>query len=109
MYLGSDHKPIEIGRLQRYAMDHIYSKGIQPFKPAAKNGKKVAVVGAGPAGLTCAGELAKLGYDVTVFERNALPGGLSTYGIVVMREPIRVALEEVQFIQKTGRRNKNPN
>ncbi len=100
--LGGDHKPIEIGRLQRYAMDHIYAKGIQPFKPAAKNGKKVAVVGAGPAGLTCAGELAKLGYEVTIFERNPLPGGLSTYGIVVMREPIRVALEEVQFIQKLG-------
>lgn len=100
--LGSDHKPIEIGRLQRFAMDHLYSKGKQPFKIAEKNGKKVAIVGAGPAGLTCAGELAKLGYEVTVFERNALPGGLSTYGIVVMREPIRVALEEVQFIQKLG-------
>ncbi len=100
--LGSDHKPIEIGRLQRFAMDHIYAKGKQPFKISEKNGKKVAVVGAGPAGLTCAGELAKLGYEVTVFERNALPGGLSTYGIVVMREPIRVALEEVEFIKKMG-------
>jgi dihydropyrimidine dehydrogenase (NAD+) subunit PreT len=100
--LGGDHKPIEIGRLQRFAMDHIYAKGKQPFKIPAKNGKKVAVVGAGPAGLSCAGELAKLGYDVTVFERNPLPGGLSTYGIVVMREPIRVALEEVEFIKKMG-------
>jgi dihydropyrimidine dehydrogenase (NAD+) subunit PreT len=100
--LGGDHKPIEIGRLQRFAMDHIYDKGKQPFKIADKNGKKVAVVGAGPAGLSCAGELAKLGYEVTVFERNELPGGLSTYGIVVMREPIRVSLEEVQFIQKLG-------
>jgi dihydropyrimidine dehydrogenase (NAD+) subunit PreT len=100
--LGSDHKPIEIGRLQRFAMDHIYAKGKQPFKIAEKNGKKVAIVGAGPAGLTCAGELAKLGYDVTIFEKNMLPGGLSTYGIVVMREPIRVALEEVEFIKKMG-------
>lgn len=100
--LGSDHKPIEIGRLQRFAMDHLYAKGKQPFSIPANNGKKVAVVGAGPAGLTCAGELAKLGYDVTVFERNALPGGLSTYGIVVMREPIRVSLEEVEFIKKMG-------
>ncbi len=100
--LGSDHKPIEIGRLQRFAMDHIYAKDKQPFTIPAKNGKKVAVVGAGPAGLSCAGELAKLGYEVTVFERNALPGGLSTYGIVVMREPIRVALEEVEFIKKMG-------
>jgi dihydropyrimidine dehydrogenase (NAD+) subunit PreT len=100
--LGSDHKPIEIGRLQRFAMDHLYTKGKQPFKVAEKNGKKVAVVGAGPAGLTCAGELAKLGYEVTVFERNVLPGGLSTYGIVVMREPIRVSLEEVEFVKKLG-------
>jgi dihydropyrimidine dehydrogenase (NAD+) subunit PreT len=100
--LGSDHKPIEIGRLQRFAMDHIYAKGKQPFPIPAKNGKKVAVVGAGPAGLSCAGELAKLGYEVTVFERNPLPGGLSTYGIVVMREPIRVSLEEVEFIKKMG-------
>jgi dihydropyrimidine dehydrogenase (NAD+) subunit PreT len=100
--LGSDHKPIEIGRLQRYAMDHLYDSGIMPFKPAPANGRKVAVVGAGPAGLTCGGELAKLGYEVTVFEKNELPGGLSTYGIVVMREPIRVALEEVEFVKKLG-------
>ena len=100
--LGADHKPIEIGRLQRYAMDHLYQKGIVPFQPAPRNGRKVAVVGAGPAGLTCAGELAKLGYQVTVFEKRELAGGLSTYGIVVMREPIRVALEEVAFIEKLG-------
>ena len=97
-----NRKPIEIGRLQRYATDHLYDKGIMPFEPAPHNGKRVAVVGAGPAGLTCAGELAKLGYQTTVFEKNALPGGLSTYGIVVMREPIRVALEEVAFVEKLG-------
>ena len=97
-----NRKPIEIGRLQRYATDHLYDKGIMPFKPAPRNGKRVAVVGAGPAGLTCAGELAKLGYETTIFEKNALPGGLSTYGIVVMREPIRVALEEVAFVEKLG-------
>ena len=100
--LGGEHKPIEIGRLQRYATDYIYEKGTVPFKPAEKNGKKVAVIGAGPAGLTCAGELAKLGYGATVFEKNDLPGGLSTYGIVVMREPIRVALQEVEFVKKLG-------
>lgn len=100
--LGGDHKPIEIGRLQRYAMDHIYSKQKLPFTPEPPNGKRVAVVGAGPAGLSCAGELAKRGYAVTVFEKNELPGGLSTYGIVVMREPIRVALEEVALIEALG-------
>ncbi len=97
-----NRKPIEIGRLQRYATDHIYGRDIMPFTPAEKNGYKVAVVGAGPAGLTCAGELAKLGFEVTVFEKNDLPGGLSTYGIVVMREPVRVALEEVEFVKKLG-------
>ncbi len=101
--LNKDHeKPIEIGRLQRYAMDYLYDKGTQPLTIAEPTGKKVAVVGAGPAGLTCAGELAKLGYETTVFEKNDLPGGLSTYGIVVMREPIRVALEEVEFVKKLG-------
>ena len=100
--LGGDHKPIEIGRLQRFAMDHIYERGTVPFTPAPATGKKVAVIGAGPAGLTCAGELAKRGHAVTVFEKNELPGGLSTYGIVVMREPIRVSLEEVAFVEKLG-------
>lgn len=100
--LGSDHKPIEIGRLQRYAMDHLYSLDLAPFTPAPDNGRSVAIVGAGPAGLTCAGELAKLGYRTTVFEKNELPGGLSTYGIVVMREPIRVSLQEVEFIRQLG-------
>ncbi len=100
--LGGDHKPIEIGRLQRHAMDHIYDKQKLPFTPAPPNGLRVAVVGAGPAGLSCAGELAKRGYAVTVLEKHPLPGGLSTYGIVVMREPIRVALEEVALIEALG-------
>ncbi len=97
-----NEKPIEIGRLQRHATDHLYGKGIMPFTPEPATGKKVVVVGAGPAGLTCAGELAKKGHAVTVFEKNDLPGGLSSYGIVVMREPIRVALEEVEFVKKLG-------
>lgn len=100
--LGSDHKPIEIGRLQRFAMDYIYERGTMPFTPKAPTGKRIAVIGAGPAGVSCAGELAKLGHEVTIFEKNPLPGGLSTYGIVVMREPIQVALDEVAFIQQLG-------
>jgi dihydropyrimidine dehydrogenase (NAD+) subunit PreT len=100
--LGADHKPIAIGRLQRYATDHLYARGVMPFAPAPPSGRRVAVVGAGPAGLTCAGELAKLGHQVVVFERRELPGGLSTYGIVVMREPIRVSLEEVEFVRRLG-------
>ena len=100
--LGDEHRPIAIGRLQRYATDRVFDRGIMPFEPAAPTGRKVAVIGAGPAGLSAAGELAKLGVDVDVFERNELPGGLSTYGIVVMREPVKVSLDEVEFIERLG-------
>lgn len=100
--MGEHYKPIEIGRLQRYATDHLSAEGIQPFTPKPATGRKVAVIGAGPAGLSCAGELALDGHDVTIFEKNELPGGLSTYGIVVMREPVRVSLEEVDFIRSLG-------
>ncbi len=100
--LGAEHRPIAIGRLQRYATDHIFETGAMPFTPAPATGKRVAVVGAGPAGLSAAGELVKRGIAATVFERNELPGGLSTYGIVVMREPTQVSLEEVEFIERLG-------
>ncbi|HVM74228.1 MAG TPA: NAD(P)-dependent oxidoreductase [Candidatus Saccharimonadales bacterium] len=100
--LGSEHKPIAIGRLQRYAMDHAYSRKLEFFRPAASTGKKIAIVGAGPAGLSCAGELAKFGHAVTVFEKRDLAGGLSTYGIISLREPVEVALMEVAMVQKLG-------
>jgi len=100
--LGSEHKPIAIGRLQRYAMDHAYSRKLGFFSPAPSTGKKVAIVGAGPAGLSCAGELAKLGHSVTLFEKRDLAGGLSTYGIISLREPVEVALMEVALVQKLG-------
>ncbi len=100
--LGSEHRPIAIGRLQRYATDHIFDNDIQPFELVPDTGKRVAIIGAGPAGLSTAGELAKRGIRATVFEKKELAGGLSTYGIVVFREPTNVALEEVQFIEKLG-------
>ena len=100
--LGSEHKPIAIGRLQRYAMDHAYSRKLGFFSPAPSTGKKVAIIGAGPAGLSCAGELAKLGHSVTLFEKRDLAGGLSTYGIISLREPVEVALMEVALVQKLG-------
>ena len=100
--LGAEHKPIAIGRLQRYAMDHVYNNGIDVFQPGPPTGKRVAVIGAGPAGLSCAGELARLGHDVTVFEKRELPGGLSTYGIIVLREPVDVALAEAAMIARLG-------
>ena len=100
--LNAEHKPIMIGRLQRYAMDYAYGRGLLPFAPAAKLGKQVAVVGAGPAGLSCAGELARRGYDVTIFEKSPLGGGLSTYGIIALREPVEASLAEVEMIQRLG-------
>jgi len=100
--LGADHKPIAIGRLQRYAMDHAYATGNYPDVKAEPTGRKIAVIGAGPAGLSCAGELAQLGHDVTIFEKRELPGGLSTYGIIALREPVEVALAEVRMIERMG-------
>ncbi|PZA08087.1 NAD(P)-dependent oxidoreductase [Meiothermus sp. PNK-Is4] len=100
--LNAEERPIMIGRLQRYATDYVYERGIDVFKPGPPTGKKVAVIGAGPAGLTCAGELAKLGHSVTVFEKRELPGGLSTYGIIRLREPVEVALAEVEMVRRLG-------
>jgi dihydropyrimidine dehydrogenase (NAD+) subunit PreT len=100
--LNSEHKPIMIGRLQRYAMDHLYDNHIDVFHAVPPMGPRVAVVGAGPAGLSCAGELARRGHDVTVFEKRDLGGGLSTYGIIVLREPVPVALAEVEMIARLG-------
>ena len=100
--LGAEHKPIAIGRLQRHAMDFAYKNGTEFFRPAAATGKKVAIIGAGPAGLSCAGELAKRGHAVTLFEKRDFAGGLSTYGIIGLREPVEVALAEVAMITKLG-------
>jgi glutamate synthase (NADPH/NADH) small chain len=91
-----------IGRLQRYATDHVYDRGVDVFKPGTPNGRKVAVIGAGPAGLSCAGYLAREGYCVTVFEKRDLAGGLSTYGIIRLREPMETALAEVEMIRRLG-------
>jgi dihydropyrimidine dehydrogenase (NAD+) subunit PreT len=96
--LGAEHKPIAIGRLQRYAMDFAYRTKQPGLRTAKATGKKVAVIGAGPAGLSCAGELAKRGVAVTLYERRELPGGLSTYGIIVLREPVDIALAEVEMM-----------
>src|ERR1700719_2582157 len=93
--LGAEHKPIAIGRLQRYAMDYVYGRGLDVFLTAKTSGRKIAVVGAGPAGLSCAGELAKKGHDVTLFEKRDLAGGLSTFGIIGLREPVGISLAEV--------------
>jgi dihydropyrimidine dehydrogenase (NAD+) subunit PreT len=100
--LGSEHKPIAIGRLQRYATDYVYDRGIDVFQAGPASGKKIAVIGAGPAGLSCAGELARRGHSVTIFEKRDLGGGLSTYGIIALREPVEAALAEVEMIRRLG-------
>lgn len=99
--LGSEHNPIAIGRLQRYAMDSL-GDGPWPVTVAAATGRRIAIVGAGPAGLSCAAILAILGHSVTLFERNDLAGGLSTYGIISLREPVEVSLKEVERVESLG-------
>ncbi len=100
--LEPTHQPISIGRLQRYAMDYVYDRDIQVLHPAAATGRRIAIIGSGPAGLSCAGELARKGHSVTVYEKRDLPGGLSTYGIISLREPVEVALAEVRMIAQLG-------
>ncbi len=84
---GIKGEPISIGKLERFVADWSRENKIKPEAPSVKNGKKVAVVGSGPAGLTCAGDLAKLGYDVTIFEALHEPGGVLVYGIPEFRLP----------------------
>ncbi len=100
--LGAEHKPIAIGRLQRYAMDYAREKRRYPVVKAKPTGRSIAVIGAGSAGLSCAGELAKLGHAVTIYEKRTQPGGLSTYGIIALREPVEIALEEARMIEGLG-------
>lgn len=100
--LGADHKPISIGRLQRFAMDFAQANRRYPAVTAPSTGKSIAVIGSGPAGLSCAGELALMGHAVTIFEKHEMPGGLSTYGIIALREPVEVALEEARMIEGLG-------
>ncbi|HEX8284418.1 MAG TPA: NAD(P)-dependent oxidoreductase [Pyrinomonadaceae bacterium] len=96
------HKPIEIGRLQRYATDFALAAGLDVLKAGAPNGKSVGVVGSGPAGLSCATYLARLGYDVTVYERKQLPGGLDTYGMAEYKMTQRVSIDEARAVERLG-------
>ena len=95
-------KPIEIGRLQRYATDHAMTNGRQIYTRGPANGKSVGIVGSGPAGLSCATYLARLGYDVTVYERREKAGGLDTYGMAEYKMPQCVSLSEVEHVEKIG-------
>jgi glutamate synthase (NADPH/NADH) small chain len=101
--LGKKGEPVAIGRLERFAADLERESGniAIPDIPAP-NGKKVAVVGAGPSGLTIAGDLVKLGYDVTIFEALHQAGGVLVYGIPEFRLPKRIVQAEVDYLQKMG-------
>ena len=96
------NKPIEIGRLQRFATDFAVAARYDPFAPGAANGRSVGVVGSGPAGLSCAAYLARLGYDVTVYDRRPLPGGLDTYGMAEYKMRQQVSLEEAEWVARLG-------
>lgn len=98
----AEEKPVVIGRLQRYATDHLFESGIQPFERGPDSGKQVAVIGAGPAGLSCAHRLAMLGHNVTVFEARAEPGGLNEYGLAAYKMLNERAAREVAFILDIG-------
>jgi dihydropyrimidine dehydrogenase (NAD+) subunit PreT len=101
--LDLEKDPIQIGRLQRHATDHVAAQGIDVLHPAAEaNGRRVAVLGAGPAGLGCAAELARLGYAVTVYDRKPAGGGLNTYGIAYYKMRPEVSLAEVRMIERLG-------
>ncbi len=95
-------EPIEIGRLQRYSVDYALDHQIELFHAGAPNGKRVACIGAGPASLACASELAQRGYEVTIFDKNELGGGLSTYGIAAYKTRAQDSLREVESVRRLG-------
>ncbi|MBO4289901.1 MAG: FAD-dependent oxidoreductase, partial [Lachnospiraceae bacterium] len=99
---GIKGEPVGIGRLERFVADY-HNENVKedPVKPEP-NGHKVAIVGAGPAGLTCAGDLAKMGYDVTIYEALHLPGGVLVYGIPEFRLPKAIVNKEVEGLKALG-------
>ncbi|MEX0364918.1 MAG: NAD(P)-dependent oxidoreductase [Ruegeria sp.] len=98
----AEGKPVEIGRLQRYATDTVMAAGIHPFERSAPTGKTVAVVGAGPAGLACAHRLAMLGHDVVIHEARGKSGGLNEFGIAAYKTTENFAEAEVDWLLKIG-------
>ncbi|MEF9939990.1 MAG: NADPH-dependent glutamate synthase [Clostridium sp.] len=100
---GIKGEPVSIGKLERFVADYSREHGFVPEVSAEKNGKKVAVIGSGPSGLTCAGDLAKLGYEVTIFEALHEAGGVLTYGIPEFRLPKdAVVKQEIENVKKLG-------
>jgi len=99
---AAEGKPVEIGRLQRHATDKLMAKQSHPYTRSANTGKKVAVVGAGPAGLACAHRLAMLGHDVTMYDAMPKPGGLNEYGIAAYKSTDNFAAREVDWLLGVG-------
>ncbi|MGD0697200.1 MAG: NAD(P)-dependent oxidoreductase [Terriglobia bacterium] len=99
---GTGEKPIQIGRLQRYAVDHVLNNNIRLFHAGKPNGRRMACVGSGPASLAGAAELTKLGYEVEIYDRNPLPGGLNTYGIAAYKTRASDSLREVRMVEELG-------
>ena len=100
---GVKGEPVSIGKLERFVADWAKENGIKPVAPEKTNGHKVAVIGSGPAGLTCAGDLAKLGYEVTIFEALHKTGGVLVYGIPEFRLPKdKVVAAEVENVKALG-------
>src|SRR5207249_8862131 len=90
------------GRLQRPDTDAATAKGVRFFKPGPPTGKKIAIIGSGPAGLTCAHELRKIGHDVVIYEARDVPGGLNTLGIAAYKISTEFALSEVELVRQIG-------
>ena len=100
---GIKGEPVSIGKLERYVADTARQMGVKPQSAEKKNGHKVAVIGSGPAGLTCAGDLAKMGYDVTIFEALHKAGGVLVYGIPAFRLPKDAVVEkEIENVKSLG-------
>jgi glutamate synthase (NADPH/NADH) small chain len=99
---AAEGKPVRIGELQRYATDALMADGRHPYERAASTGKRVAVVGAGPAGLACAHRLALHGHEVTIFEARRKSGGLNEFGIAAYKTVDDFARKEVEFVLEVG-------
>lgn len=99
---GKKGEPVGIGRLERFAADWFMANRESHIECTVRNGKKVAVIGSGPAGLTCAGDLAKLGYEVTIFEAFHVPGGVLMYGIPEFRLPKALVQREIDSVRQLG-------
>jgi glutamate synthase (NADPH/NADH) small chain len=101
--LNQEHKrPVMIGALQRHATDYVMDRGLSVLKAGPSNGRRVALVGAGPASFGCAAELARMGYACRIYEKRTVPGGLNTHGIAAYKMRAQDALREVELVRSLG-------